>query len=98
MRANTFDRHDADERELPHAKWQERPLACVVVEPGEELAKEELLDFLSSRVAKWWLPDEVAFIDAAPKTSVASLTAGVVAALRGLVVLLNSQKVSRQGR
>ncbi len=55
---------------VPHPKWQERPLACVVVKPGEELAKEELLGFLSGRVAKWWLPDEIAFIDAVPKTSV----------------------------
>jgi fatty-acyl-CoA synthase len=53
-----------------HTKWAERPLACVVVRPGEELTKEELLDFLSTRVAKWWLPDDIQFIDEVPKTSV----------------------------
>ncbi|HEV7887406.1 MAG TPA: fatty acid--CoA ligase, partial [Acidimicrobiales bacterium] len=53
-----------------HDKWQERPLACVVVKPGESLSKEELLAFLDGRVAKWWLPDDVAFIDEVPKTSV----------------------------
>jgi fatty-acyl-CoA synthase len=53
-----------------HAKWAERPLACVVVRPGEELTKDEVLAFLSERVAKWWLPDDVVFVDEVPKTSV----------------------------
>jgi fatty-acyl-CoA synthase len=53
-----------------HPKWSERPLACVVVKPGEELDKAELLEFLDGRVAKWWLPDDVVFIDEVPKTSV----------------------------
>jgi fatty-acyl-CoA synthase len=55
---------------IPHERWVERPLACVVVKPGEELTKEEVLEFLGSRVAKWWLPDDVVFIDEVPKTSV----------------------------
>ncbi len=55
---------------VSHPKWQERPLACVVVKPGEELTREELLEFLDGRVAKWWLPDDVVFIDEVPKTSV----------------------------
>jgi fatty-acyl-CoA synthase len=55
---------------LPHPKWQERPLACVVPKEGETLSKEEILDFLRDRVAKWWLPDDVVFIDTVPKTSV----------------------------
>ena len=53
-----------------HPKWQERPLACVVVKPGETLTREELIAFLEPRVAKWWLPDDVVFIDEVPKTSV----------------------------
>ena len=53
-----------------HPKWSERPLACVVVKPGEELTKEQLLTYLDGRVAKWWLPDDVVFIDEVPKTSV----------------------------
>jgi fatty-acyl-CoA synthase len=52
------------------AKWSERPLACVVLQPGETLTKEEILDFLAPRVAKWQLPDDVVFIDEVPKTSV----------------------------
>ena len=53
-----------------HDKWVERPLACVVVKQGETLTKDEVIDFLTPRVAKWWLPDDVAFIDEVPKTSV----------------------------
>jgi fatty-acyl-CoA synthase len=55
---------------VTHTKWQERPLACVVVKPGNELTKEELVEFLEPRMAKWWLPDDVVFIDEVPKTSV----------------------------
>jgi fatty-acyl-CoA synthase len=55
-----------------HPKWQERPLACIVPLPQykDQIAKEELLEFLATRVAKWWLPDDFVFIDAVPKTSV----------------------------
>jgi fatty-acyl-CoA synthase len=55
---------------IKHPKWSERPMACVVLRPGEELTKDELLEFLDGRVAKWWLPDDVVFIDEIPKTSV----------------------------
>jgi fatty-acyl-CoA synthase len=55
---------------VPHPKWQERPLACVVLKPGAQLSKEELMEFLTPRVAKWWLPDDVVFIEEVPKTSV----------------------------
>jgi fatty-acyl-CoA synthase len=54
----------------PDEKWSERPLACVVPEPDASLSAEELTEFLRTRVAKWWLPDEYAFIDEVPKTSV----------------------------
>ena len=55
---------------VPHEKWVERPLACVVVKPGETLTAEEVIAHLEPRVAKWWLPDAVEFIDEVPKTSV----------------------------
>ncbi len=55
---------------MPHPKWQERPVAFVVVREGESVTKEEILTFLDGRVAKWWLPDDVIFIGAVPKTSV----------------------------
>ena len=55
---------------LSHAKWGERPLACVVLKPGESATRDDILTFLTDRVAKWWLPDDVVFIDEVPKTSV----------------------------
>jgi len=57
---------------VPHERWQERPLACVVPKPEykDSLTAQEILDYLAPRVAKWWLPDEVTFIEAVPKTSV----------------------------
>ncbi|MET0850843.1 MAG: fatty acid--CoA ligase, partial [Candidatus Rokuibacteriota bacterium] len=57
---------------VPHERWVERPLACVVPKPefAGQLDAEEVLEYLRPRVAKWWLPDEVVFIDAVPKTSV----------------------------
>ncbi len=55
---------------MAHPKWQERPVAFVVVREGEELTKDEVLEFLDGRVAKWWLPDDVVFIESVPKTSV----------------------------
>jgi fatty-acyl-CoA synthase len=45
-------------------------MACVVLRPGESLTSDELLGWLDGRVAKWWLPDDVVFIDEVPKTSV----------------------------
>lgn len=53
-----------------HPKWSERPLACVVVKPGEELTKKEVIAHLVPRLAKWQLPDDVVFIGEVPKTSV----------------------------
>jgi len=55
---------------IPSEKWVERPLACVVVKEGESLTADEVLEHLRTRVAKWWLPDAVEFIDEVPKTSV----------------------------
>jgi len=57
---------------LPHPKWQERPLACVVPKPDfkESLTKDEILEHLKSRFTKMYLPDDVVFIEAVPKTSV----------------------------
>jgi len=55
---------------VPHPKWAERPLAAVVVKEGESLTKADVIEFLDGRVATWWLPDDVVFIDEVPKTSV----------------------------
>jgi len=56
---------------IPHAKWQERPLGCVVLKPGEDVTEEELGVFLKDKVkADWWIPDHFIFLDQIPKTSV----------------------------
>jgi fatty-acyl-CoA synthase len=55
---------------VPHPKWVERPLACVVPRPGVTLEAREIMEWLQPRLAKWALPDEVVFIEAVPKTSV----------------------------
>ncbi len=49
-----------------HPKWDERPLLVVVRKPGMEVSKEELLAFYKGRIAKWWTPDDVVFVDAIP--------------------------------
>ena len=55
---------------VPDERWDERPLCCVVLRPDASASAEELREFLSSRVAKWWLPERWAFIESVPKTSV----------------------------
>jgi len=56
---------------IPHSKWVERPLGCVVLKPGQSVTEEELRTFLKDKVkASWWVPDHFAFLDQIPKTSV----------------------------
>ena len=55
---------------VPDPKWTERPLCCVVLEPGATVSAAELRDFLADRVAKWWLPARWTFLATIPKTSV----------------------------
>ena len=49
-----------------HPKWDERPLLVVVKRPGVEVTKEELIQFYDEKIAKWWTPDDVTFVDALP--------------------------------
>ena len=49
-----------------HPKWDERPLLVVVKKPGADVAREELLAFFEGRIAKWWTPDDVVFVEAIP--------------------------------
>ncbi len=51
-------------------KWDERPLACIALKPGESVSAEELRQFIAPNFAKWWLPDRFEFVDEIPKTSV----------------------------
>ncbi|MCM3024103.1 long-chain fatty acid--CoA ligase [Heyndrickxia ginsengihumi] len=57
---------------VPHPKWQERPLACVVLKQGYEqkVKAEDLKNFLKNQFASWWIPDDLLFVDEIPKTSV----------------------------
>jgi fatty-acyl-CoA synthase len=55
---------------VPHPKWQERPLAAVVLKDGAQATPEELRCFLAKSFAKWQLPDAFVFVDAIPRTSV----------------------------
>jgi fatty-acyl-CoA synthase len=51
---------------VKHPKWDERPLLFIVRKPGQALERDEMLAFLGERVAKWWVPDDVIFLDALP--------------------------------
>jgi len=51
---------------LPHPKWDERPLLLIKLKDGETATKEEMLRFLEGKIAKWWMPDDVAFVDDIP--------------------------------
>jgi len=52
-----------------HAKWDERPLLVVVMKKGERAAKEDILGFMRGKVANWWMPDDVVFVDEIPHTA-----------------------------
>ncbi|NEX59467.1 3-(methylthio)propionyl-CoA ligase [Noviherbaspirillum galbum] len=56
-----------------HPKWQERPLLLAVKRPGQNITREELLSYLSQRVAKWWVPDDVVFVEQLPHTATGKL-------------------------
>jgi acyl-CoA synthetase (AMP-forming)/AMP-acid ligase II len=55
---------------VPHEKWIERPVAAVVRRAGAHDDETALRDWLAARVAKWWLPDRIVFVDAIPRTGV----------------------------
>jgi 3-(methylthio)propionyl---CoA ligase len=59
---------------VKHPKWDERPLLVVVKKPNAAVAREELLKFYEGRVAKWWLPDDVVFVDQLPHTATGKLS------------------------
>jgi fatty-acyl-CoA synthase len=54
---------------IAHPRWQERPLLIVVPKPGRTLCGADLLAYLDGKVAKWWLPDDVQFVDRLPRTA-----------------------------
>lgn len=52
-----------------HPKWDERPLLIIVRKPGAEVSADDVTSYLADKVAKWWLPDEVVFVDSLPHTA-----------------------------
>ena len=56
-----------------HERWQERPLLVIVRKPGTEVSGQELLNFMKDRLARWWLPDAVEFVDELPHTATGKL-------------------------
>ncbi len=86
----------------PDERWAERPLCCVVLREGASTDAQELVEHLRGRVARWWLPDEFAFIAEVPKTSVGKFDKKVLRqqlhddALQGRVVVdLHSASAAR---
>jgi len=59
---------------VKHPKWDERPLLVVVVKAGCTLTREELLGSLEGKIAKWWMPDDVLFVDSLPHTATGKLS------------------------
>jgi fatty-acyl-CoA synthase len=58
---------------VDHPVWQERPLLLVQAKPGRSPTKQSILDFLSGKIAKWWMPDDVVFVDSFPHTATGKL-------------------------
>lgn len=54
---------------IAHPKWDERPLLIIVRKPEREVSKERILEFLEGKIAKWWMPDDVKFVDEIPHTA-----------------------------
>ena len=56
-----------------HPKWDERPLVVAVKKPGASVTREELIRFYDGKVAKWWIPDDVTFVEQLPHTATGKL-------------------------
>jgi fatty-acyl-CoA synthase len=54
---------------VPHPKWTERPLLVVIKSEGKDLSREDMLAWFDNKIAKWWTPDDVVFVDAIPHTA-----------------------------
>ena len=59
---------------MPHSKWQERPLLVVVSDQASEALKTELLSGFEGKVAKWWVPNDVVFVDEIPHTATGKIS------------------------
>lgn len=59
---------------IPDPKWSERPLLVVVRADGSKVTKQEVLSFLEGKIARWWMPDDVAFVDSIPHTATGKIS------------------------
>ncbi len=59
---------------LPHPKWDERPLLVVVRKPGSNVSREDVLAHLKGRIANWWMPDDVVFVEEIPHTATGKIS------------------------
>jgi acyl-CoA synthetase (AMP-forming)/AMP-acid ligase II len=59
---------------LPHPKWDERPLLVIVKKPGAEISKDQVLAHMIGKIAKWWMPDDVTFVDEIPHTATGKIS------------------------
>jgi fatty-acyl-CoA synthase len=59
---------------VKHPKWDERPIVVAVKKPGQEVSKEELIKFYEGKIAKWWMPDDVVFVNELPHTATGKLS------------------------
>jgi fatty-acyl-CoA synthase len=59
---------------VEHPKWGERPLLVVVAKPGAEVAGGDVLGYLEGRIAKWWMPDDVVFVEEIPHTATGKIS------------------------
>ena len=59
---------------LPHPKWDERPLLIIVKKPGADLSKAQVMAHLEGKIAKWWMPDDVTFVEEIPHTAAGKIS------------------------
>ena len=57
-----------------HPKWDERPIVVAIKKPGTSVTREDLLKFYEGKIAKWWMPDDVVFVDELPHTATGKLS------------------------
>ena len=63
---------------IRHPRWDERPLLVIVRRPGADVSRETVLGFLEGRIAKWWMPDDVQFVDEIPHTATGKIQKNVL--------------------
>jgi fatty-acyl-CoA synthase len=59
---------------IRHPKWDERPIVVAVKKAGQALSREDLLKFYEGKIAKWWMPDDVVFVEELPHTATGKLS------------------------